>query len=312
LKSLKVSKEVLEEAEREGSSREFFFKLVELLSGGSLKRREIKALNHRELILKIVEENGLLDYFFPSKAKNIYSALRNAFRLKERAEVEREWEGKLKSWREEFEEVLLKSANAYLVKVKDWELLRELYKKGWLLSSNILNLYDGREPFEEWILKVSTEEFLENLLNSWLSIPPFKRREKILRDVLKAYRLGCTELSIYGLFPQCEGVVWDAFVKDNAIEADVERLIRKRNRKFVTIQYALKLLLQEIFKEEELPPFLEHLPFVDYQEGVLNRHAIGHGVAVNFGSRENFLKLFYFLGFLAEVLGHALKPDGKS
>jgi len=312
LKSLKVSREVLEEAEREGSAREFFFRLLELLSDGSLKRKDVKALNHEELILKIVEENDLSDYFFPSKAKNAYSALRKAFRLKERADVEREWEGRLKSWREEFEEVLLKAANAYLLKVKNRERLKELYKEGWLLPSFLLNLHhSGREPFEEWILRISNEKFLENLLKSWLSIPPFKRREKILKDALKAYKLGCTELSIYALFPQCEGVVWDAFVKDNAIEADVERLIRKRNRKFVTIQYALKLLLKEIFKEEELPPFLEHLPFVDYREGVLNRHAIGHGVAVKFGSKENFLKLFYFLGFLAEILERALKKNGK-
>jgi len=44
--------------------------------------------------------------------------------------------------------------------------------------------------------------------------------------------------------------------------------------------------------------------FVDYREGDLNRHAIQHGVAVGFGTKENFLKLFLFLDFLAEIISY--------
>jgi len=128
LKNLKVSEGVLEEAQREGSSREFFFKLLQLLSGGNLSRKEIKELNHSELIYQIVKENSLESYFFPSRAKNLYNALRNAFRLKEREKLEREWERKVKSWREEFEELILKAANRYLAEVKDRELLLNLYE----------------------------------------------------------------------------------------------------------------------------------------------------------------------------------------
>ena len=306
MKSLKVSPEVLKEAEKEGSSREFFFRLLELLSGGALKRKEIKSLNHRELIKEIVKENSLEDYFFPSRSKNIYNALRKAFKLKEREEVESKWEENLKNWREEFEELLLKAASKYLLKVKDEELLKELYRKEWLLPSDILNAFEGKD-FKNWILKVSTLDFLEGRLERWLKLPPFKRREKILRDILKAYSLNCIELAIYGLFPQCEGVVWDTFVKENTLEADVEALIRKRNRKFVTIQYATKLLLQDVFGQEELPSFLNHISFVEYKDGVLNRHAIGHGVAVKFGTKENFLKLFYFLDFLSEIIDLVFK-----
>jgi len=308
LKSLRVTKEVLEEAEKEGSSREFFFRLLELLSGGSLTRRQIKELNHQELIKELVVENSLEPYFFPSKAKNLYNALRKAFRLKEREEVERAWSSGIKSWREEFEELLSRASSSYLLRVKDYELLKELYGGGWLLPATVLNLYTGKaSEFEPWILKVSTPQLLRGELSSWLALPPFKRREKILKDILNAYLQGSTELAIYGLFPQCEGVVWDAFVKNNPLEADIERLIRKRNRKFVTIQYALKLIIENVFPGRELPYFLTHLSFVDYREGVLNRHAIGHGVAVEFGTKENFLKLFYFLGFLKEILEGVLR-----
>ncbi len=295
-----VSKEVLEAAEKEGSSREFFFKLVELLTG--LKRSEVKELNHEKLIKEIVKANRLEEFFFPSKSKNIYSALRKAFRLRERREVEREWNSKIKNWREEFEEKLYRAASRYLLKVENWELMRELYRKEWLLPSEVLNSFKGKtEEFEDWIAEISGEEFLEKRVEKWMELPPFKRREKIVKDILKAYRLNCLELGIYGLFPLSEGVVWDAFVRENTLEADIEILIRKRNRKFVTI-HAVKLIVERVFSEEEIPPFLDWHPFVDYREGTLNRHAIQHGVAVNFGSKENFLKLFYFVDFLSEII----------
>jgi len=60
----KVSEEILSEAEREGSAREFFFKLIELLSEGKLKRREIKKIPKEEqekIIYRIVRENQCHD-----------------------------------------------------------------------------------------------------------------------------------------------------------------------------------------------------------------------------------------------------------
>ncbi len=301
-----VSKEVIEEAKKEGSSREFFFKLVELLTG--LKRSEVKKLNHEKLIKEIVKANRLEEFFFPSKSKNIYSALRKAFRLKEGTEVEREWNRKIKNWREEFEKKLHRAASRYLLAVENWELMGELYRKEWLLPSDVLNRFKRKtEEFEDWIAKISTEEFLKKRVEKWMELPPFKRREKIVKDILKAYQLNCLELGIYGLFPLSEGVVWDAFVRENTLEADIESLIRKRNRKFVTIQYAVKLIVERVFSEEEIPPFLDWHPFVDYREGLLNRHAIQHGVAVEFGTKENFLKLFYFVDFLAEIIGYLLE-----
>ena len=301
-----VNREALQEAEKEGSAREFFFRLVEILSG--LSRKEIKELNHEKLIKEIVKANHLEEFFFPSKSKSIYSALRKAFRQKTRSEVEEEWEKKLKSWREEFEEKLHRAASRYLLTVENWELMRELYKREWLLPSDLLNQFKGKaEEFESWIAEISAEEFLKKRTERWLELHPFKRREKIVRDILKAYSLNCLELGIYGLFPLSEGVVWDTFVKENTLEADIEALIRKRNRKFVTIQYAIKLIVERVFSEEEIPPFLDWHPFVDYREGTLNRHAIQHGVAVNFGSEENFLKLFYFVDFLSEVISYLLE-----
>ncbi len=298
-----VKREVLEEAEKEGSAREFFFKLVELLFG--LKRSEIKRLNHQNLIKEIVKANALEEFFYPSRSKNLYSALRKAFRLKERVSTEEKWEKTLKNWRQEFEEKLHRAASKYLLRVNDWNLAEELYKKEWLLPSDILNSFIGeQQEFERWILKISTVDLLKSRANRWLRKFPFKRREKIVNDIIKAYSFNCLELGIYALFPLSEGVVWDTFVKGNTLEADVEALIRKRNRKFVTIQYAVKLIVERVFSEKNIPPFLDWHPFVDYREGTLNRHAIQHGVAAEFGTEENFLKLFYFVDFLSEITGY--------
>ena len=305
--SLTVSDEVLEEAEKEGSAREFFFFLVSQLL--NLKRSEIKKLNHEELIKKIVKENGLEKFFFPSKSKNIYSALRKAFRQKRTFEVETEWNRKLKNWREEFEEKLHVASTKYLMNVKSWELLKELYRNGWILPSYAVNSCLNRD-FIKFISEISENtDSLKARAENWIKLSPFKRREKIVRDIVKSYELNCLELGIYALFPLSEGVVWDTFVKENTLEADIEQLIRKRNRKFVTIQYAVKLLVERIFQDEKIPEFLDWMPFVDYREGILNRHTIQHGVAVKFGTKENFLKLFLFVDFLAEIIGYLLSKN---
>jgi hypothetical protein len=302
--SLNVSEEILNEAEKEGSAREFFFSLVSQLL--NLKRSEIKKLNHEELIKKIVKGNGLEKFFLPSKSKNIYSALRKAFRQKRTFEVEAEWSRKLKNWREEFEEKLHVASTKYLMNVKSWELLKELYSEGWILPSYVVNSCLNRD-FMKFISEISENaDFLKARVENWIKLSPFKRREKIVRDIVKSYELNCLELGIYALFPLSEGVVWDTFVKENTLEADIEQLIRKRNRKFVTIQYAVRLLVERIFQEEKIPEFLDWIPFVDYRDGILNRHTIQHGVAVNFGTKENFIKLFLFVDFLAEIIGYLL------
>ncbi|TCK03385.1 hypothetical protein CLV27_1459 [Phorcysia thermohydrogeniphila] len=306
LKGLKVNKELLKEAEKEGSAREFFFKLVELLSGGKLTRREIKKIPYEEqerLIFELVRENSLEDFFSPKEAKNIYSALRKAFRKKERERIELEWEGKIANWRKEFETLIQRATTSYLVRVKNRKLLKELFHLDWLVPSDIIANFNKKpSEFTGWVLSLATYDFLEERAKRWLKLPPFKRREKIIKDTLKAYKLNCLELGIYALFSLTEGIVWDTFVRENTLEADIESLIRKRNRKFVTIQYAVKLILENIFGEGEIPKFLDWVRFVDYKEGELNRHAIQHGVAVEFGTKENYLRLFFFLDFLHEIV----------
>ncbi len=302
LTEFRVSEELFEEADKEGSAREFFFKLVELLSKGRIERRDLKRLpkeKQEQLIYELVKANGLESYFEPLGAKNIYNALRKAFRKKKLESIEKEWSCKLTNWREEFESLLRKVSVAYLLRLREPSKAAELVKSGWILPSDVFNSF---LEFGERVVEDFDYHWLLRRIEKWFQTPPFKRREKIVRDTVEAYRLGCLELAIYALFPLSEGVVWDTFVRENTLEADMEALIRKRNRKFVTIQYAVKLILENCFGSESLPPFLDWVRFVDYREGELNRHAIQHGVAVNFGTRKNFFKLFLFVDFLHEII----------
>lgn len=274
----KIPEEILSEAEREGSAREFFFKLLELLSEGKLKRREIKKIPKEEqerIIYRIVKENQLDEFFSLGEAKNIYSALRRAFRKKKLSETEKEWEKRLSDWRSQFEDIIKKASVRYLLKAGSRGFLRELFLLDWIVPSDIVQEFPGEpKEFSSWISKRADKKFLTSRLENWLKLEAFRKREKLLRDILKAYQLNCIELGIYGLFPQTEGVIWDTIVKGNVIEADLESLIRKRNRKFVTIQYAMKLIIENIFGKGEIPRFLDWVRFVDYREGDLNRHAI--------------------------------------
>lgn len=302
--SLKVDERTFLEAEKEGSSREFFFKLLKLLSNGSFKRSYIKSLPDFEvekLIIEIVKENGLEPYFDIKGSRNIYNALRKALRAKFQGETEKVWEGKLSNWRAEFEHKLKLATKRYYIEAGGRENVRRLYGRGWIVPSYIA------KKGEVDVDGLCREEFLKERLSLWLSSPAFKRREKVLRDTIKAYLLDCVELSIYSLFAQIEGVIWDFFVRGNVLEADIEALIKKRNRKFVTVQYALKVILEEIFGTDVgIPKFLDWVKFIEFRDdGTLNRHAVQHGISVKFGTKENFLRLFLLLDFLYEVFSYS-------
>jgi hypothetical protein len=304
---LKITEREFLEAEKEGSSREFFFKLVSLLSNGTLDRTFIKSLSSfdlENLIMNIVVENGLEPYFDLKNSKNIFNALRKALRAKFNDEQERVWESKLSNWRAEFEHKVKFAAKRYYFEAGGIERVKEFYKHGWVVPSYVLTDYGlNFELFASQFKRFLSKEFLERRVQTWISIPAFKRREKILKDSVKAFILNCIELSIYSLFAQVEGVVWDFFVRGNFLESDIESLIKKRNRKFVTVQYALRVILEEVFGEDvNIPYYLDWVKFIDFKDdGTLNRHVVQHGVSVNFGTDENFLRLFLLLDFLYEI-----------
>ncbi|WP_022847086.1 MULTISPECIES: hypothetical protein [unclassified Desulfurobacterium] len=298
---MKVTEEIFKKAEKEGSAREFLFALLKEMKGGNLSRRDFKTLNHEEIILRIVKENNLEPYFSLSGSKNIYNALRKAFRSYFRAKVEKEWTHKIENWRKELEVLLSKAIADYLVEAGSVSRVRQLVTLGWIVPPYAVRAYRGGRPFDSFkdFLK---EHYLRERFNSYKNLGFLTFRYHILEEILQTFFSGFLELSIYGLFVQIEGVVWEIFVKNNPLESDIESLIRKRNRKFITIQYALKLITENLTGDGRVPQVFDWVKFVDFEDdGRLNRNAVMHGISVKFGSKENFLRLFLLFDFLIYI-----------
>lgn len=253
--------------------------------------------------------NNLEPYFSLSGNKNIYNALRKAFRSYFKAKTEREWIKKLGDWRKEFEFLLSRAVAYYLVDSASISKVQKLLSYGWIVPPYAVKVYEGGDPFE-YFKPFLEESFLKERFDRYGEIDFLSSRKAILDGVLNAFLSGFTEIAIYGLFVQIEGVVWEIFVKKNPLEADIESLIRKRNRKFITIQYALKLITASITEEGTIPEFFDCIRFVDFKDdGRLNRNAVMHGISVNFGSKRNFLKLFLLFEFLI-YLGMKISNHG--
>ncbi|WP_456396078.1 hypothetical protein [Desulfurobacterium sp.] len=298
---MKVTEEIFKKAEKEGSAREFLFALLKEIKGGNFSRKDFKALNHEEIVLKIVKENDLEPYFSLSGSKNIYNALRKAFRSYFRAKVQKEWTHKIENWRKELEALLSRAIADYLVEAGSISKVRQLVTSGWIVPPYAVKVYGGGKPFDSFkgFLKKS---YLRERFNSYKYLDFLGFRYRILEEILQAFFYGFLELSIYGLFVQIEGVVWEIFVKNNPLESNIESLIRKRNRKFITIQYALKLIIENITGDGKVPQVFDWVKFVDFEDdGRLNRNAVMHGISVKFGSKENFLRLFLLFDFLVYI-----------
>ncbi|WP_457568034.1 hypothetical protein [Desulfurobacterium sp.] len=306
---MKITEEMFKKAEREGSAREFLFALLKELKGDEFTRREFKSLNHEKVVLDIVRENGLERFFTLSGSKNIYNALRKAFRLYFRSGVEKEWNRKLASWREEFENLISGAVARYFVEAGSISRVQKLALSGWIVPPYAVKVYDGGVP-QNAFKPFLNADFLKVRFGKFKTMDFLKPRSSILEGILSAFLSGHVELSIYGLFVQIEGVVWDVFVKNNPVEADIESLIRKRNRKFITVQYALKLVMKNFSVDERVPEIFDCVKFVDFiDDGRLNRNAVMHGISIRFGSRDNFLRLFLMFDFFVYLASRVLNGN---
>jgi hypothetical protein len=69
--------------------------------------------------------------------------------------------------------------------------------------------------------------------------------------------------------------------------------------------------ITKINKDKSHFSLYTEMDFYNYEDdGKLNRHAIVHGVSINFASKANSLELILLLDFLYQVLAH-MKPVDK-
>jgi len=308
------TEEELIRAERAKRARGFFLNLVEaLLIEPPYVREDWVRLPEgelRKIALLIAEANELSPYFRPKREKRFYNAFRNAWRMKRSSHNEAVFQRAIAAWKAHLEEGISAAAEAYERAVgKEREILASLARAGFVLSPTALSKFKRSvEHLEEGTLGATLEaawsdEELAEIIDGWFDLEPFRRRERIIRAAFAAYLRGEYALAIYGLFPQPEGVMWDFLSCSNPSEAELEDLIGVQNRTFVTVEALIREVLSRLIGEEDLP-FYRFVKFVDVvDDGSLNRHAVEHGVLIEFGTKQNALRLILYLDFAHFVLG---------
>lgn len=310
---LQPTEEELLQAERAKRARGFFLNLVEtLLIEPPYVREDWVRLPEeelRKLALLIAEANELSPYFKPKREKRFYNAFRNAWRMKRSSHNEAVFQRAIAAWKAYLEGGLAIAAETYQETVGEVGIVKQLAQAGFVLSPTALSKFKRNvEHLEEGTLGATLEELwpdkeLEKLVDRFFDLEPFRRREKIIKDAFSAYLRGEYALAIYGLFPQPEGVMWDFLSCSNPAEAQLEELIGTQNRTFVTVEALIREVLSRLIGEEDLP-FYRFVKFVDVvDDGSLNRHAVEHGVLIEFGTKQNTLRLILFLDFAHFVLG---------
>ena len=314
---LRIDDFAFNKANVEKKAKAFFYSLVERLVIGEISRDtldKIREENLRALSFSFAKANEFDDLYKPKEGKPFYNSFRNALRVKRSNESERRWQSAVERWKEGFMDKLNGALQKYRETLGEetFQVVQKMAKLGWFLSPNVsskIKLKKTSSASPKEILQVLSRKLsnseIRNIVESWFELRYFSKRKKILKSVIEAYSRNELELAIYGLIPQTEGVVWDFLVWSNPAENEMEELIKIQNRKFVTVESVMRTIITHITENNEVP-FYKWVKFSIYDDTDhdLNRHAIEHGISTNFGTKENFLKLFCFLDFLCFVLSN--------
>lgn len=173
------------------------------------------------------------------------------------------------------------------------------------------------EPTSESVKEAFIEYFEENqwgvlqeIVASWEENPYFVRRMSILHDALEAHIQGKYTLSIPALLSQVEGVASGIVEKPagdttrimkTAIEnIDYGNFVRAACKDilvaFVTSPVGYGGVKSEYMTLEKYPEWLKAKGHLESQ--TLNRHAILHGMQIDYASKENSLRALLLLDVL--------------
>jgi hypothetical protein len=129
---------------------------------------------------------------------------------------------------------------------------------------------------------------LRELVDNWENIPQFKPRMKIIRDALQAHIEEKYTLSVPALLPQIEGIAGEILGKqiNRKTGNKIIRLIRREfpNYLHTSIKDILIIFIEEIvYRPIIFSRLSEEMKVNSISETYfLNRHAILHGVFINY------------------------------
>ncbi len=185
----------------------------------------------------------------------------------------------------------------------------------WRLEAVRNNQQDTPEAFRQVIVDYYEEDDSRNfqiMVEDWSSNSYFAERAGIVEDAANAHKLGNYTLSIPALLPLIEGILsqivgrrvrpregmarWAEEAID-ALYSDIGEAYKDALIHFIVGNRFYGTVPPEYFTPERFPEWLE----LEGLRGshVLNRHAILHGVQIDYASRENSLRAFLMLDVLA-------------
>jgi len=152
---------------------------------------------------------------------------------------------------------------------------------------------------------------IREMIADWYADERFARRRHIVDAALNAHLAGDYVLSIPALLPQIEGIVIE-FVEGGRYgqlepaAKEVVRMIMERSGWLMPIsstpfEKEMRKLYAGTRQEEFSPESFREKALRDWNRSpseILNRHAILHGVDVDYASEENSLRAFLFLDTL--------------
>lgn len=153
---------------------------------------------------------------------------------------------------------------------------------------------DAKADIEAALLKHFDPAKLQKILDDWiLHFPPVRQREAILKQVLKAHSEQYYWLTIPTIHAQIDGLLGEAFgLKHGGGTVSWKRLGKLlRAAKWRGGAHGVAL------------NFLNHRVLVDFTRGQPlesdhSRHAISHGVDIQYGTPENSLKAILLLDYV--------------
>jgi len=235
------------------------------------------------------------------------------------AQVTTQWHEQIDSFTKPIEEMLataeinanvvaplLSKANLWLPPSMTLDLLFKLKR---LTGQDDVTTEEVEQTFIEYYELENWSE-LHNMVSSWGDNPYFAQRMPIILDALEAHIGGKYRLSIPTLLPQIEGIVSGilerpageptALMKDAIRDKYQDFFLRAASKdiliKLVTSPVLFGGVESKHHSPDKYPAWLTSKGLTESQS--LNRHAILHGVQINYDSKIHSLRCFLLLDVL--------------
>lgn len=190
--------------------------------------------------------------------------------------------------------------------------LRELAAHGQDSAEDVAKLFIEYYEQDDWAP-------LRDMVSGWQGVAYFDERQHIIQDALDAHLQGKYTLVVPALLAQIEGIASAILgvaagspkqLIESTIEDEHTDVLRAASKDalitFVTSQAGYARIEPDDFTPDRFPKWLEATGEPPGQS--MNRHAVLHGVHVNYNSKENSLRVFLLLDAFY-YLGRAAKES---